>query len=120
MVALSITTSRCGSVTLMGLGLSIIGLLMTGFLTSVGQVWISHENLQNALDNAVMAMQAANNSSSTTLASLVETDGGFQTVTVDSLNSGSTALQAVVSTPVNFWFWAQWMGPSPVQVIAQA
>jgi uncharacterized membrane protein len=104
----------------MGLGLSIVGLVMAGCVASVGQVWLSHENLQNALDNAVMAMQAASDRSSETVASLVEANGGFQSVTVESLNTGSGALQVVVSTPVNFWFWARWMGPSPVQVMAEA
>ena len=115
---MSTITSRCGSVTLMGLGLTLIGLAAAGLLVGAGQVWLQHGTLQDALDNAVIAMQASHRTSAATLQTLVEENSGLSPVKVLNYGVQSGVIHATVGTPVHLWVWAPWMGSEPARVIA--
>lgn len=117
-MAMSIITSRCGSVSLMGLGLTLVGLVMAGAVTGVGQLWLTHQELQDALNNAAAAMEASHNTQLATMATLIKQDGGFSSVTIVSFTANTGAVAATASTPAKPWFWPTWMGPTPIRVVA--
>lgn len=102
----------------MGLGLVLIGLAMAAAVVSVGQLWQDHQNLQDALNNAALVMESTSQQSRTVLATLVQQNGPFPRVTVTSFSVSGANIVATVTTPVNPWFWAHWMGANPVQVSA--
>ncbi len=102
----------------MALGLTLIGLVMSAVVTCVGELWIAQGNLQDAANNAIVAMETANAPSATTLVDLVEADSGFQDVGVTSFSDASGHIQATVEAPCTLWFWMPWMGPPPFQVVA--
>lgn len=115
---MSIITSRCGSVTLMGLGLMLVGLATAGLSVGVGQVWLEHARLQDALDNAALVMRASRNASASTLLQLVDANSGLNTVRLVAFSDHNDALKASISAPARLWFWATWMGSSPDQITA--
>ncbi len=119
MVALrGTTTSQCGSVSLMGLGLVLVGLVMAGAVTALGQVWAAQQNLQDALDNAVSVMQQANLRSTAQLVSLVDQDGGLSGAQLISFTPQGAVWSAVIQAPVHLWFWPAWLGSQPTMVDA--
>ena len=116
----STITSRCGSVSLMGLGLTIIGVVMAALIVGAGQIWLVHQDLQDALNNAILAMSPGSNATATTLASLVKKDGSFSEVVVNSFDVVGSSVNAEVTTPIHLWFWAPWMGSVPPTVSASS
>lgn len=104
----------------MGLGLTIIGVVMAALVVGVGQVWLVHQDLQDALNNAILAMSPGSNASATTLASLVKKDGSFSKVTVNTFDVIGSTVNAEVTTPISLWFWAPWMGSVPPTVSASS
>ena len=102
----------------MALGLAMIGLIMSAAVVSVGQICLEQGNLQDALNNAVQAMETANNQTSSTLVDLVEANSDFQNVGETSFSDTSGQIQARVEAPFTPWFWATWMGATPFQVVA--
>lgn len=104
----------------MGLGLTLLGLAVAALITTGGQIWLTHQELQDALNNAIIVMESAHQRSTQELAGLIAQDApSLATVTVTSLTtSGNGEIVASVSTPVNLWFWAVWMGAKPIAVTA--
>lgn len=119
--ALSIITSRAGNVSIMGLGLTLVGLAATALIASGGQIWLAHQSLQDALDNAVATMDARHQTSPAVLASLIRADDpGARAVSVVSIGTnGQGGISATVSQAISLWFWASWMGAEPVRIEAQ-
>ncbi|NMP22828.1 hypothetical protein [Sulfobacillus harzensis] len=116
-----IITSRAGSVSIMGLGLVLVGLMAAALIVAGGQLWMSQQALQDALGNAALVMEQAHQTSAAELVQLVE-DNDPQASSVTVLFCQETAtgtLDATVSAPVTLTFWAPWMGIKPLQVQAQ-
>ena len=102
----------------MGLGLVVVGLVMAGAVTALGQVWAAQQTLQDALDNAVAAMQAANDTHAAQLVSLVDQDGDLSGVQVVSFSASGGRCSATLQVPVSLWFWPTWLGSEPTVVAA--
>ncbi len=102
----------------MGLGLVLVGLVMAGAVTALGQVWAAQQNLQDALDNAVVVMQAANNTNTAQLVSLVDQDGAVSGVHVVSFSPTGQLWSVTVEASVHLWFWPTWAGAQPETVAA--
>ncbi|MCY0897746.1 MAG: hypothetical protein OWU33_02215 [Firmicutes bacterium] len=118
---MSTITSRCGSVTVMGLGLAVIGLWVAWLVNVMGQIWWQHQMLESALINAILAMSAAHTVSTTILTNLLDQNLHGQSVVVESLvTSNGHILSAVVRMPVRIAPWPRWLGPPPLVVIAAA
>ena len=119
---LSCITSRCGNVTIMGLGLLLIGLLFLGAAVGAGQIWEEHQALQDAMINAASVMDANHEVTAGRFISLVQENGGFSTFRLTSFgtqNQGSVlTIQASGMAPLNLWFWPSWMGRAPAMLIA--
>lgn len=83
-------------------------------------MWIAHQSLQDAVDNAVETMDARHQTSPAVLASLVASDDpGAPAITVLAIGkNGQGGVSATVIEPVSLWFWAPWMGTEPVSVEA--
>lgn len=113
-----IITFRCGSVSLMGLGLVLVGLVMAASVTALGQVWAAQQNLQDALDNAVSVMQQQNIHSAAQLISLVDQDGELSGVQLISFSPQGDLWSAAIQAPIHLWFWPTWLGSQPITVDA--
>lgn len=118
--ATSIITSRCGSATLMGLGVAVVGLILASVVVVSGQLWTVHQALQDALDNAVWALEeaATGPKSASELGLLVSKDGGFSAVDVLSFQDRQGTITAKVSAPITLGIWPVWLGARPLAVTA--
>ncbi|MCY0877865.1 MAG: hypothetical protein OWU84_02835 [Firmicutes bacterium] len=117
---MSTITSRCGNVTLMGLGIMVIGLWSGLLVYLLGQLWWQHQVLENALVNATTVLAAEGSPTISTLTSLLDADLHTPNVVVDSLTvSNNHVSSAVVSMPAALTPWPQWLGPPPVAIVAR-
>ena len=92
----------------MGWGLFLIGLFMVGLIAAGGQLWLEHTNLQDALENAIIAQTAGAARGAGPLARMVQSNSG-SAVTVTQYQSSGSSIRAAVTAPAKIWFWARWL-----------
>jgi hypothetical protein len=115
---ISIITSRCGSASLMGLGVAVTGLMAAAVVVAAGELWTTHQSLQDALDNAVWSMQGSSQATRGDLQSLVQVDGGFAWVRVTRFQRRHGVVKASVAAPVGGALWPRWLGIKRPRVTA--
>lgn len=115
-----IIISQCGNVTLMGLGLVVIGCLMAGIIVALGQVWMQQSRIQDAVQNAVIEENASGqNISQESFVTVVEENSEASSVEVLEWDATSTTIHSVqIGVPLSLWFWPSWMGGAPKEVIS--
>lgn len=104
--ASSITTSQCGNVSLMALGILVLGLTVGGLTALTGQAVATHQALADAMTNAVTTLQkdsAPPNQAQ--FARLVEEQPGMATARIiafhDAGSGADLSIQAIATVDLS-------------------